>query len=174
MTLSHFFWHAFKNNTVCLCWKKMSKIIQMFVYKAKFSDNSEKKECKMKKKAQCRGHRQVWQRTIYVVGCRFANLWWSLCWAMTCFHQQFVTVNPFCAMFYLLLLQFSRSILGFLLNCSDCFAIFVRFVSPGWSESDEFWTVFMWLVLSYCFQKIFFILIVSFLCQSDLMNVIRR
>lgn len=110
----------------------------------------------------------------------WANLWWSLCWAMTCFHQQFVTVNPLnCMSFFYFGSPFAtlRSILfGKLLRLFPIVFQFWWFASPTFHAGLFFLSRFcrvFFRVVCLILWEIFFILIVSILCQSDLMNVIQ-
>lgn len=93
---------------------------------------------------------------------------------MTCFHQQFVTVNPlllllFCAVHKL------RDRFLFRFKLLRLFTMFSNLFRHGLRILLAF---FLLLLLSFdscvsCFWGIFFILIVFFLCQSDLMYVIQ-
>lgn len=101
---------------VCVKIEELSKYDENTMSHRQFHRNNKKVTSTMVKHGQCEQNEETGMtaHNFSMLWVAWANLWWSLCWAMTCFHQQFVTVNPLnCVSFFYFGSPFatSRSIL---------------------------------------------------------------
>lgn len=167
---------------VCVKIEELSKYDENTMSHRQFHRNNKKVTSTMVKHGQCEQNEETGMtaHNFSMLWVAWANLWWSLCWAMTCFHQQFVTVNPLnCMSFFYFGSPFAtlRSILfGKLLRLFPIVFQFWWFASPTFHAGLFFLSRFcrvFFRVVCLILWEIFFILIVSILCQSDLMNVIQ-